>query len=228
MSEQGIAAARPWQDADFARQWAAADAGSDLLALPREIAAAIVAHDRRHDVGLVVDIGSGPGAFLAAMLSEFPTARGLWTDTSEAMRALAEERLARFAGRVDYALVDMTALGDAIPEGADVITTSRASHHLDRGHLESFYRDACARLVPGGWLVNLDHIHPAGDAWDARLRAVRRRFRTSGQDTAPHHHNYPLTTIADHLQAFTAAGIDDVEIVWRAFITCLFMGRRSG
>lgn len=227
MTEQGTAAARPWQDAGFARQWAAADGSAGLLALPRSVAAAVVAHDRR-DVRLVVDVGSGPGDFLAAMLVEFPHAHGIWTDTSEAMRVLAEERLAAFAGRVDYEIVDMTALGDAVPRDADVIATSRASHHLDSRGLTAFYRDAVQHLAPGGWLANIDHIHPASDAWDARLRAVRTRFRSTERETAPHHHSYPLTSIADHLRAFADAGVDDVEIVWRAFITCLFMGRRSG
>lgn len=227
MTEQGTAAARPWQDADFARRWAGSDGAAGLLALPRAIAASVVAHDSG-DVRLIVDVGSGPGEFLAVMLAEFPGARGLWTDTSEAMRALAEERLAPFADRVDYALVDMTALRDGVPWDADVLTTSRASHHLDRPSLTAFYTEAVQHLAPGGWLVNLDHIHLASDTWDVRLRAVRKRFRSNGQESPPHHHSYPLTSIADHLDAFRAAGVDDVDIVWRAFITCLFMGRRPG
>lgn len=43
-----------------------------------------------------------------------------------------------------------------------------------------------------------------------------------------HHHNYPLTSIGGHLDAFAAAGITDVEVPWRAFFTCLFMGRAAG
>jgi hypothetical protein len=43
-------------------------------------------------------------------------------------------------------------------------------------------------------------------------------------DGPKHHHNYPLTSVQDHLDAFAAAGITDVELPWRAFYTCLFMG----
>jgi len=32
-------------------------------------------------------------------------------------------------------------------------------------------------------------------------------------------------SVQDHLDAFAAAGITDVEVPWRAFCTCLFMGR---
>lgn len=224
MTEQGQRVAEPWRDPQFARDWAGNDGIADLLGLPRRIAAAIAAHERS-DVRLVVDIGSGPGDFLAVMLEEFPAARGIWTDASPAMRTLAEQRLARYAERVDFAIVDMTALGESIPRDVDVLTTSRAAHHLDRAGLFAFYREAAEHLAPGGWLANLDHIGPV-PAWDDRLRAVRQRFRSTPEGPK-HHHNYPLTSVQDHLDALAGAGLDEAEVVWRAFITCLFMARRT-
>ena len=225
MTEQGQAAAATWREPDFAKSWAETDALRDILGFPRRMAAAIVADDNAKPE-CVVDIASGPGEVLAAFLDEFPGARGIWTDASETMLDLARERLARFGDRVEYHILDMTDLaGGALPGGADVITTSRAAHHLDRAGLFSFYAQAASLLAPGGWLINLDHIGP-GEVWDKRLRGVRNRFRTSPQGPG-HHHNYPLTSVSDHLEAYAAAGIEDVEVVWRAFITCLFMGRRS-
>ena len=61
------------------------------------MAAVIVAGDRPAP-GLIVDVGSGPGDFLAVMLQQFPSARGIWTDASEAMLGLARDRLADGAG----------------------------------------------------------------------------------------------------------------------------------
>ncbi|MDX6343971.1 MAG: hypothetical protein QOH87_4109, partial [Trebonia sp.] len=46
-------------------------------------------------------------------------------------------------------------------------------------------------------------------------------------ERAAHHHDGPLPTIADHVDGYAAAGITDVDIAWRAFVTCLFMGRRA-
>ena len=111
---------------------------------------------------------------------------------------------------------------------ADVITTSRAVHHLDRAGLFGFYQQAASLLNPGGWLINLDHIGPAGpgDVWDKRLRAARKQFGVV-PGGPQHHHTYPLTSVGDHLQAFAAAGFCDVEVAWRAFFTCLFMGRKD-
>ena len=223
MTQQGQEAAAVWREAGFARSWDQSDVFSDMLDFPRHIAAAVVAGDNPAPA-CVVDVGSGPGAVLSVFLERFPSARGIWTDASEEMLGLARERLAPFGDRVEYRIVDMTDLaGAGLPPGADVITTSRAAHHLDRDGLFAFYAQAAALLQPGGWLVNLDHIGP-DDVWDQRLRAARKQFATAPEGPK-HHHNYPLTSVRDHLEAYAAAGISDVEVVWRAFYTCLFMGR---
>lgn len=227
MTQKGQESSAIWKDQEFAGSWVAADAQSDHLDLPRRIAAALVAHDRPAP-RLVVDVASGPGAFLAAFLDELPDARGVWSDASEVMLAEARRRLARFGDRVEYRMGDMTAL-DAIglPRDVDVITTSRAAHHLDRSALISFYEAASAFLAPGGWLINLDHTGPE-DRWDRRFRSVRPQFNQRSSKEPSHHHNYPLPSIEDHLDGYRAAGITDVEIAWKAFFTCLFVGRTGG
>lgn len=227
MTEQGKRAAAAWQDPGFARTWASADGLGDMLEFPRRIAAAIVAAGNPAAT-CVVDIGSGPGDLLAAFLDELGQARGIWTDASPAMLGIARERLARFGDRVEFRLVDMTELGNGtIPPGADVIATSRAAHHLGAAGLAGFYRQAAALLAPGGWLVNLDHIETGDETWDRRLRAARERFR-SGPAGPRHPRDYPLASLRDHLAGYAAAGITDVEVAWRAFLTCLFIGRRDG
>jgi trans-aconitate methyltransferase len=225
MTEQGKLAATIWSDREFAQAWADGDALKSLLDLPRRISAAVVAGDRP-EPACVVDIGSGPGDYLAVFLDAFPSARGVWTDASEPMLEQARVALARFGDRVTYTIADMTDLGDAVPDGADVITTSRASHHLDRAGLHDFYAAVAPRLAPGGWLVNLDHTG-SRDAWEGRLRGARTLLRSAPAAKATHHHDQPLPTVADHLDGYAAAGISDVEIPWRAFVTCLFMGRRA-
>jgi SAM-dependent methyltransferase len=225
MTEQGLRAAQPWQDAQFAGAWASTDVNAELLAFPRAVAAALVAADRPGTVR-VVDVASGPGDFLAVFLDEFPAAEGIWTDASAAMLDLARDRLARFGDRVDFRLLDMTDLASGtLPAGVDVVLTSRAAHHLDKTGLAAFYADAARLLAPGGWLLNLDHIGPVTDDWDRRLRSVRKRFQQAAPKAPQHHHNYPLTSVRDHIEAFEGAGLVDVEVVWRAFVTCLFAAR---
>ncbi len=226
MTAAGEAAAEAWRRAEYANDWVRRDDAVDLLDLPRAIAAAVV-HEDRPATRLVVDVASGPGAFLSAFLDEFPDAEGVWQDVSGAMEAHARDRLARFGDRVRFLPGDMTDLAACgLPSQVDAVVTSRAAHHLDRAALHDLYREAASVLAPGGWLVNLDHIGPDA-VWDRRLRAVRARFVAPSTTEAPHHHNYPLASAEDHLEGYAAAGISDVAIVWRAFYTCLFMGRKE-
>ncbi|MGH3170778.1 MAG: class I SAM-dependent methyltransferase [Trebonia sp.] len=236
MTVQGEQAAAAWRDESFAKSWAEADSFRDVLQFPRHMAAAIIAHENPAPA-TIADVAAGPGDVLKVFLEQFPDAQGVWTDASEAMLGLARENLAPFGDRVEFHVGDMTDLdGSGVPGQADVITTSRAAHHLDREALIRFYTDAARHLRPGGWLVNLDHIGPASqagppatagfdDVWDQRLRAVRKQFSVADGPKLKHHHNYPLTSVQDHLDAYGAAGINDVEVPWRAFYTCLFMGR---
>jgi SAM-dependent methyltransferase len=226
MPEMSRTAAAVWSDPDFAKAWLDADpqGAHDLLGLPRLIAARMVAEGTPQPQ-LVVDVAGGAGKFLGVMLDTFPAARGVWLDASRTMLDRARIDLARFGPRVSFIVGDMTELRAAgVPGGADVITTSRASHHLDRAELHGFYKEAAGLLAPGGWLVNLDHIGPA-DVWDKRYRSVRKQFGAYRPSAPGHHHNYPLPSADDHLDGYGAAGVTDLDIAWKAFYTCLFMGR---
>jgi SAM-dependent methyltransferase len=216
-----------WKDPEFAHRWAATDGMGDMLALPRAITAALVAHDRPQ-TKLVVDVASGPGAYLEAFLEALPDCQGIWLDASEPMLEQARQRLERFGDRVDFRLGDMTDLRAAqVPSGVDALVSSRALHHLDRDGLAGFYGEVAGLLAPGGWLANLDHTGPE-DVWDRRLRAIRKGFIGPENDRGKHHHNYPLTSVHDHLDGLAAAGFDDLEIAWKAFYTCLFVARKRG
>jgi SAM-dependent methyltransferase len=219
--------AESWRSKKFVREWTSTDSLESLLALPRSIAAAVIGTES-HETRRVLDIGSGPGAFLSVFLDAFPNAVGIWTDASDAMLDSARENLAKFGDRVTYVIADMTDLhSSAIPERVDVVLTSRASHHLDSERLAQFYRDATAYLPPGGWMVNLDHVG-LGEPWQDRMRDARKKIigaRPDGRLT--HYHSGPTPTISDHLGCYANCGID-VETPWRAFGTCLFMGQVSG
>jgi trans-aconitate methyltransferase len=224
VTESGARAAQDWRDPSIARAWAGVDELADLLTLPRLVTAELVAADGQPS--LVVDVASGPGAFLATLLDEFPNAQGVWTDASPAMRDIARERLAGYDGRVEFVLADMTDLPSAgLPRDVDVVVSSRASHHLDAEGLRAFYRGVVGLLRPGGWLANLDHVATPAQ-WDARLRAARQRFRSRERADTGHRHDRPLPTLADHLAALADAGVPDAEVAWRAFVTCLVVGQR--
>ena len=214
-----------WMDEKLAARWTAADSLKELLILPRRISATVIAADRP-DTALVVDVGSGPGDYLSTMLDTFPAARGVWTDVSPAMADIARPALAPYRDRVEFRLVDLADLSP-LPEQADVITTSRASHHFDADTLARFYASAAEHLAPGGWLVNLDHVLSPG-AWDRRLRDARAAMIPPKKDGTGHSHDKPLPMVEEHLAALAAAGFADVAMPWRSFYTVLLMARKSG
>lgn len=213
-----------WQDGRLAREWAQGDRLEGLLSLPRRITGDLLALSER-PVGTVVDVGSGPGAFLETLLDQLPAAAGVWTDVSPAMRAIAQERLHRYGDRVEYRSLDAAHLAEAAAPGTvDAVVTSRMSHHLSPAELARFYADADRLLGEWGWIVNLDHVAMPG-AWAETLAAARRRLVPP--NPSPHRHDRPHPTLEDHLDAL--AGCEGLEVVvaWRAYATVLLVARRG-
>lgn len=206
----------------MARNWAAGDGLRDFLELPRQMAIAIAAAGLP-EVSRVIDVGSGPGDFLAVALERCPGASGVWIDLSPAMEPLARARLRGFAGRVQFTLSGLDQLNRVVQAGsADLIVSSRVTHHLGADALAAFYTDAATALRPGGWLANLDHV-TIGEPWATRLRQARTGLVAPNQPS--HAHDRPLPTVDQHLTALTAAGFSDFDVPWRAFYTVLILAK---
>lgn len=199
----------------------------DDLAIPRRIAAAVVAADG-FQPRLVVDVGSFLGELLEAFLDQFPNARGQWTDASDNSQPIAEKRLGRFGDRVDYRVgcPGRDTTDGTVPDNVDVLATSWVSSHRDVEGTKAFYRGASERLAPGGWLVVIDHVGYDDPAWEQRILKAREGFHAAFEGPPPHHDKH-IATRDDHLAAFASAGITDVAVVWESLGTALFVGRRS-
>ena len=214
-----------WSSSEYARSWQQADGLSGMLQFPWEIATILIGREASPE--LVVDVGSGPGTFLERVLQAYPDSRGVWVDASPGMREQAEERLARFGGRVEFVVADAAKLADVeVAHGADVVLNSRVAHHFDQDGLTAFYSGAATVLRSGGWLVTLDHILPPGD-WDRRYRDILPNFAGSNAGKPTHPHYFPFPTLEGQFAAFEAAGFEDRDLAWRAFYTCLFVGRKT-
>jgi SAM-dependent methyltransferase len=215
-----------WESGAYAAEWASDDVLATLLELPRRISTALVA-DSGIEVGHVVDLGSGQGVYLEHFLRAFPEADGTWVDTNSAMRELAGERLAELGDRVSYTTGDVERLDELDLEPADVITTSRVLHHFSADSLQRLYGAAHELLVPGGFLINLDHIGAPGD-WDKRYRRIRDQFTgPRRRELKPHRHDYPLAGPDEHLEWIAGAGFETPDIAWRTFYTVLLVARRA-
>lgn len=216
-----------WQSGDYVAEWIGDDVLADLLRLPRQISAALVA-DAGTRVEHVLDLGSGGGPYLELLLRAFPGARGTWVDSSEPMEAIARERLAALGDRVAYVLGDVERLETMSLEPAQVVVTSRMLHHFSPESLQRFYRAVHDLVTPGGFFFNLDHFGVPGD-WEGRYRRIRDQFTgPRKQKLRPHRHDYPLSRIRRHLEWIEAAGFEPPDVPWRTFFTALVAARRAG
>jgi len=175
-------------------------------------------------VRTVLDVGSGPGAFLDAVLARLASARGIWTDVSDAMRSIASDRLSAYGDRVAYRLLDVgDLLQVASPGSLDAVVTSRLTHHLDPSELAAFYAQAASLLRARGWIANLDHVR-LDDPWAAFLAAARAQIVPP--NPSPHGHDRPHPTLEDHVVALGRLGDLDVVVPWRAYSSVLVVARR--
>jgi SAM-dependent methyltransferase len=221
----GVEALGSWHSHEYVHRWAGEDILADMLDLPRRVSAALTA-DTGIDVRHVVDLGAGPGGYLAQFLRAFPDARGSWVDSSEPMRELARVELAPIGDRVQYVLGDVERLSEAGLGRADVVVSSRVLHHFSPRALERTYRDVFDILGPGGLFFNLDHIG-VPENWEPRYRRVREALMgVRKQRLEPHRHDFALSPLGRHLGWLAAAGFEDADVPWRALYTALVVARR--
>lgn len=101
------------------------------------------------EVGLVVDLGCGPGQLTATLASRFAAATVIGVDSSPEMIAAASSAPAPAAGRLRFEL------GDAVswqpPAPVDVLVSNACLQWVD-GHLE-LLEHWLSLLRPGGWFA---------------------------------------------------------------------------
>jgi tRNA (cmo5U34)-methyltransferase len=215
-----------WSEDEFVTEWVNTDIVENMLTLPRRISVAVTA-DAEVPVSHVIDLGSGPGAYLEALLRAYPEARGTWVDSSDQMQEIARERLASLEDRVEYRLGEIESLADLNLEHGEIVLTSRVVHHLPPDAIQRLYREVHRLLRPGGFFFNLDHFGAPAD-WESRYRRIRPKFtgpRTS--DIPPHRHDYPFSPIDNHLDWLEQAGFTAPDVPWRTFYTAL-LAAQSG
>src|SRR5258706_4876469 len=128
----------------------------------------------------VVELAAGGGTLATAVLEAFPRCHYVALDGSAVMREQLQQRLARFAGRVearDFELAD-TSWRAALPRRLRCVLCSLSIHHLDATAQQLLFADKAARLEPGGALLIADIVAPAvsrasaifAAQWDAAAR----------------------------------------------------------
>jgi SAM-dependent methyltransferase len=149
-----------WENPAFAQRWdAVVSAANPSRAEQLDILAAIV--ERVYAPGTsVLDLGLGSGLVELALFARVPEAYVVGVEQSEAMIALAEHRLAPFAGRcriVRHDLADIEKL--TLPEGIYSVAFSvQTLHHIPHEAQQAVYQFVARHLPPGGVLLHMERV----------------------------------------------------------------------
>ena len=145
-------------------------------------------------VARVLDLGTGTGETLSAVLARHPGAVAVGVDKNEAMLAAAHRRLAGVT--VGLRVADLT---DALPAGPfDVVVSALAIHHLEGSDKADLFARIAGVLRPGGRFVLGDVVIPENQP-DAVTPLTADHDRPS--------------TLADQLQWLDEAGFE-TSTVW--------------
>lgn len=110
-------------------------------------------------------LGSGHGLLSAAILGEFPAARGYLVAGSEAALAVARLQLQPHAGRVGFILADEAApgwlAGIAHAGPFDAVVSALAAPPLSADHTRARFTETFRLLQPGGLFLNIEHVASA-------------------------------------------------------------------
>lgn len=132
----------------------------------------------------VLDLGCGTGSLGLAILNAFPQCELVGVDVDESMLALATARLAEFGPRASVLRADLRAEDwhAKVGNGFDAAVSATALHWLSADHLSALYGRVADLLLPGGILLNADHVgseRPAiQQAWQTHREAMRQVERT--------------------------------------------------
>lgn len=123
----------------------------------------------------ILELGSGPGFLARRLLERLPEATMVLLDNSNAMHALARDRLGDFAARARFVHASFKEDDWADRLGPfDVVVTNQAVHELrHKRHARALHRQVKSVLSPGGTYLVADHFcGPGGMANDQLYMSV--------------------------------------------------------
>ena len=166
--------------------------------------------------GRILDLGCGDGRLTAILLEAYPESTALCVDMSPPMLEAVTER---FAGddRVTVATHDFEV--PVVFDGPfDAIVSSLAIHHCDDDRKRALYAECAALLAPGGVFANLEIVksptQSLHDQWRDEMGA-----RDDPSDR--------LADMFSQLDMLRAAGLDDVDCIWKWRSLALLRGARA-
>jgi len=186
------------------------------------------------------------GILGAAILGEYPDARGVFADFSESMLEQAREELKRYADQLAFENLDY---GDPAwvkriqPRAPfDVIVSGYSIHHQPDARKHAVYQEIYSLLEPGGWFINIEHVSSAAqlniDLFERHYISVRHaiEIKNGGSRTfeqiAEEYNNRPdkaanlLAPVELQCGWLREMGYEEVDCYFRIFELAVFGGRK--
>ena len=120
---------------------------------------------REEPIENFLDLGCGDGILGAAILGEYPSARGVFVDFSEPMLEQAREQLRDYTSQLvfeNHNYGDPSWVNEIRAESPfDVIVSGYSIHHQPDDRKYSIYQEIFSLLKPGSWFVNIEHVSSA-------------------------------------------------------------------
>lgn len=199
----------------------------------------------------LVDVGGGSGRLVERALERFPNATGVVMDQSEPFLGVAQQRLARFGGRVSFVKQRLQDEWPAAVGPVDAVVSTSAIHHLEPTEKQALFAKIFATLPSGGVFINGDEHRPASDAaylalleqWGRHMRsslaagAIPESFgavidawrnRNITEFGAPRKSGDDcLETLETQLEYLRATGFNPVEATWSRELWAVFFARKA-
>lgn len=166
----------------------------------------------------VLDLGSGDGRLLDAVLQIRPQARGVALDFSPFM---LEQLKQRFAGNAAVDVVSHNLDEPLPPLGTfDLVVSSFAIHHVMHERKRQLYQEIWALLEAGGVFCNLEHVSSASPYGHERFLEA---MEITAADEDP---SNKLLDVHTQLEWLRAIGFSDVDCYWKWRELALLAGRK--
>ena len=201
---------------------------------------------RSAPVETFLDLGCGDGILGAAVLGEYPSARGVLIDFSERMLDQARTQLRDHADQLDFFNLDygdpawinrIQKLGPF-----DAIVSGYSIHHQPDERKRSLYREIFSMLHPDGWFVNIEHVSSAAqtniDLFEEHYLSARHAIEKQNGGLRSYHQiaeeykNRPdrtanlLTPVELQCDWLREFGYQEVDCYFRIYELAVFAGRR--
>lgn len=189
------------------------------LAPAEEAEALIMDHLLPATVWRVLDLGTGDGHLIAAILERWPTAAAVGLDLSEGLLDLAR---ARFDDTNQVALRAHD-LMDPLPSDVgrfDAVVSGLAIHHLADDRKQSLFGEAFSLLDPGGVFCVLDVVASPTPELHERAQAA---LGFAPEDQHLSDQPAPLDV---QLLWLRGGGFDHVDCFWKWFELAVFAGTK--